>query len=354
MHPLTTDLAQQILALIKIQAYSLLGAIQDNKTVLGGSAGSGGGTGDPPAGFVGQLTQSNVTFDTAGSTRACSAGSAGSSSLVDNLDAIRLGIEICDDAIGDRHIDWGTGAGQVSAVDVPFQSSSGSISATDVREAIEEAWLHGGVTGGSVVGSGVTGQVAYWTTTDTIGGDAGFTYDVATDTVTLAGDIVVDDGSFVGTGGLAERIVFNATSGEIELRGGGVHVDADAGNTSIIVTSTTGNSIVTSQTTVAGEDGRFRAVRKDNDGRAYFLSLDMDNSYSWFAGLVRTSGNVYSIGTSDDFGASSFFRIDSSGYVTILNMRSGATQGAAGANAGELWKTSSHATLPDNVVMIGV
>ena len=149
MHPLTTDLAQQILALVRIEAYSLLGAIQDGKTVLGGSAGSGGGTGEPPAGFVGQLTQSNVTFDTAGSTRACSAGSAGSSSLVDNLDAIRLGLEICDDAIGDRHIDWGTGAGQVSAVDVPFQSSSGSISATDVREAIEEAWLHG--TGGSGV-----------------------------------------------------------------------------------------------------------------------------------------------------------------------------------------------------------
>jgi len=143
MHPLTTDLSEQILALIRMEAYSLLGAIQDNKVVLGGSAGSGGGTGEPPAGFVGQLIQSNVTFDTAGSSRACSAGSAGSSSLVDNLDAIRLGIEICDDAIQERHIDWGHGAGQVSAVDVPFQSSSGSIVATDVREAIEEAYLHG-------------------------------------------------------------------------------------------------------------------------------------------------------------------------------------------------------------------
>jgi hypothetical protein len=35
-------------------------------------------------------------------------------------------------------------------------------------------------------------------------------------------------------------------------------------------------------------------------------------------------------------------------------MKSGATQGAAGAAANELWKTASHATLPDNVVMIGV
>ncbi len=42
------------------------------------------------------------------------------------------------------------------------------------------------------------------------------------------------------------------------------------------------------------------------------------------------------------------------GGAKILSMKSGATQGGAGASANELWKTSSHATLPDNVVMIGV
>lgn len=156
MHPLTTDLGEQILALIKVQSYSLLGAIQDNKTVLGGSGGSGGGVGDPPAGFVGQLTQSNVTFDTGGATRACSAGSAGSSSLVDNLDAIRLGIEICDNAIGDRHIDWGHGAGQVDAEDVPF--TSGSFVATNVHDALEELVGMGGITTiGQVVSVGASG-----------------------------------------------------------------------------------------------------------------------------------------------------------------------------------------------------
>ena len=35
-------------------------------------------------------------------------------------------------------------------------------------------------------------------------------------------------------------------------------------------------------------------------------------------------------------------------------IKSGATQGAAGAIANEQWKTSGHATLPDNVLMIGV
>lgn len=47
------------------------------------------------------------------------------------------------------------------------------------------------------------------------------------------------------------------------------------------------------------------------------------------------------------------FQFDN-GSLLITNISSGATQAAAGASANELWKTSSHATLPDNVVMIGV
>ena len=42
------------------------------------------------------------------------------------------------------------------------------------------------------------------------------------------------------------------------------------------------------------------------------------------------------------------------GTLTIQTIKLGATQVAAGAAAGELWKTNGHASLPDNVVMIGV
>ncbi|MBU0506347.1 hypothetical protein KJ708_10160, partial [bacterium] len=42
------------------------------------------------------------------------------------------------------------------------------------------------------------------------------------------------------------------------------------------------------------------------------------------------------------------------GRVFITNLKLGATQVGAGAAANELWKTASHATLPDNVVLIGV
>lgn len=40
--------------------------------------------------------------------------------------------------------------------------------------------------------------------------------------------------------------------------------------------------------------------------------------------------------------------------LNLSSVKSGATQVAAGASAGELWVTSSHASLPDNVIMIGV
>jgi len=48
------------------------------------------------------------------------------------------------------------------------------------------------------------------------------------------------------------------------------------------------------------------------------------------------------------------FTLKEDGGVIIHNIKSGATQAAAGAAAGELWKTNGHASLPNNVVMIGV
>ena len=52
--------------------------------------------------------------------------------------------------------------------------------------------------------------------------------------------------------------------------------------------------------------------------------------------------------------AATIYLLPQSGGVQISNVKSGATQVGAGAAAGEIWKTASHATLPDNVLMIGV
>lgn len=46
--------------------------------------------------------------------------------------------------------------------------------------------------------------------------------------------------------------------------------------------------------------------------------------------------------------------IDSTGGLFLLNLKSGATQVAAGAAANEVWVTSGHATQEDNTLMIGV
>lgn len=40
--------------------------------------------------------------------------------------------------------------------------------------------------------------------------------------------------------------------------------------------------------------------------------------------------------------------------LALTAVPAGATQGGAGVGAGQLWRTASHATLPDNVLMVGV
>jgi hypothetical protein len=42
------------------------------------------------------------------------------------------------------------------------------------------------------------------------------------------------------------------------------------------------------------------------------------------------------------------------GILQLTEIKNGATQAGAGAAANEVWKTNGHATLPDNVLMIGV
>lgn len=68
--------------------------------------------------------------------------------------------------------------------------------------------------GGIVGGSGVVNQITYWTATNTIGGDAGLTYNPATDSLTIAGNILMADDKFIGiTGDI--RIEFDQTDGDI-------------------------------------------------------------------------------------------------------------------------------------------
>jgi hypothetical protein len=121
---------------------------------LGGGAGEEGGTGFPPGGITGQLSQRYICYDTTEATTAGSTASSGSRpSLVQNLNRIRGGWAIGDEAIQERHMLWSTGclpgtSGCISARDVPFFTTSDLLS-DNVREAIEEVYS------GTAFGSGV-------------------------------------------------------------------------------------------------------------------------------------------------------------------------------------------------------
>jgi hypothetical protein len=71
--------------------------------------------------------------------------------------------------------------------------------------------------------------------------------------------------------------------------------------------------------------------------------------------FTQTDGNEYIDSLNDgymDYGATTAHRFNNP--LILSNVKSGATQAGASAVAGEVWKTSGHATLPDNVLMIGV
>lgn len=120
---------------------------------LGGSSGSGGGSGAPPGGFIGQLPQSRVCFDTSQLEI-----STGSSSLVDNLNHIRKRIydlemtsgsaaegfynTIQDDGVarpqrGTMNLVDGSGVSVVVADDSPNQRTN-ITPALDINGLIEE------------------------------------------------------------------------------------------------------------------------------------------------------------------------------------------------------------------------
>lgn len=96
----------------------------------------------------------------------------------------------------------------------------GAINRVLQSSAAEVVWSANAVTfptaGAVPVGSGANTQIAYWTAANILTGDAGLTYNAATDSLTIGGDILMADDHFVGiTGDI--RIEFDQTDGDIML-----------------------------------------------------------------------------------------------------------------------------------------
>lgn len=87
-----SDLKDEIDATVR---YATLGYAQGSRVVLGGVAGPDGGSGGPPAGFLGKLIQRFVAYDT---TEA--ATPSGESTLVDNLNHIRYRLQVLESGGG--------------------------------------------------------------------------------------------------------------------------------------------------------------------------------------------------------------------------------------------------------------
>jgi hypothetical protein len=78
-----------------------------------------------------------------------------------------------------------------------------------------------------------------------------------------------------------------------------------------------------------------------------YIAGSTTNAYGLYIDPVSGATNNYAIYT--DAGLVSL-----GDNLFLRTIKSGATQAGAGAAAGEVWKTASHATLPNNVLMIGV
>lgn len=66
------------------------------------------------------------------------ASSGGSLSIVGTAADDSINFDVATDGIDDTHIDWGTGANQVSAVDLPVADSGDYYSGTEVETALQE------------------------------------------------------------------------------------------------------------------------------------------------------------------------------------------------------------------------
>jgi hypothetical protein len=99
-----------------------------------------------------------------------------------------------------------------------------------------------------------------------------------------------------------------------------------------------------------GDQSSVLDFRVSSSGNAEMIYVDAGTNQMGIGTPSPTSGKILTVNGDMDVSGN----IDLTGTLNVGGMLSGATQAGAGAAAGELWKTASHATLPDNVVMIGV
>jgi len=163
------------------------------------------------------------------------------------------------------------------------------------------------------------------------------------DSPTWTGTHTFDDKVTLKAGSLSSPSIFldNSGFGTLGIYSGTADtIDFASGNTLRLSINASGiTSTVKYQTISHGANG---------NGSAYRIGM------SGGVGIYRSGDKLGFSANNGHVGFLSTSGFEISVPIKVQGMKSGATQVAASAAVGELWKTSSHATLPDNVVMIGV
>ena len=246
-------------------------------------------------------------------------------------------------------------------------ASSGSTPNADAYEAFFEGSGHSGIT----IGAGA-GSVAGIHLGDSAGPRQGrYIYDNATDSAQIYSNniraAVFDSNQRQLMGGITTiRSSIGGTSTEhfyhaenaatlapsVSLVGNATA--AGSGVPSVVLGrsggSSTGSNTVVPANSELGEIVWIAADGTDMASIAARILCKIDGT----PGSNDTPGKIV-LQTSNDGSAAPVDQLEvlEDGGITMKNLKSGATAGAAGAATNELWVTASHATLPDNVVMIG-
>ena len=200
-------------------------------------------------------------------------------------------------------------------------------------------------------------------------------------TTTGSGNVIIGDSTTlivdatnhrvgIGTATPTQRLTV-AGGGQVDFFGGRFNVNDTTGVTTISDLSATATSfeLVKSQNT-----STVLNIRNINAGAAAISALNVNNGtneasilmtgtgYTGFPNAFTlttgTTGGMLLESTASNIilacGASDSLELNTTGALFYYNIKSGATQALAGAAVSEIWKTNGHATLPNNVLMIGV
>jgi hypothetical protein len=175
--------------------------------------------------------------------------------------------------------------------------------------------------GGIVGGTGVANQIAYWTDTDTIGGDPGLTYNAATDTLSLANSL-----TFTGATGVNDVTIPDNLADALSLddAGGLNYLQIVSTNTQPVVRWNPASADIDFHISATGETNAL--FMRGNDGNVgigttgdpiYVVDIFRSNANSMTRVRTTGAGNYGAIFIAETDDSKINFGAYDDGYITV-------------------------------------